>query len=721
MKIVTTRWGSCLPDQPYYPLYLANGVDGMFINILGSGDAWFEQCDYGAPLPLQRPPGWFKSDRRTHRDTGLVYGTLFPLFEFAACPFLNNDHAVPRHTTQYFDPRRATLTTFFDQRDNETLQWMRVKVTTFLTKDHVQVEHYEFLETPTSGAAIVFFLNSPSGPHLDLYKRPVKMDRASLRVEPGKSLMSYEYAIDDYRGGARSWCDCKVVDGSAVDKKKEVFVYGRMRTRMFHKGESFTRYLVAIDSDDAPNYRSALSKTLGECRRLGYRRVRDRHQREWLDYFSDSRVELPDPLTQFLYDFGRYMIRGDLHPSGFLPMGITPHLWQCCMFWDACFAIEAILGSGHVEEARRALRHLRAYMPRARADARKYKARGAHLQWTVEREKFTHYPFQVTQVHNNAMWANTILRFWRYTGDTRFLRGHIDIVEEFLLFLRDFILEERGDYCIVGKCEGVDESVSNEKTNDTWTCAVFLKALMEYREAARFLKRKPRLPDLDTIITKLQRGLDRNVDRRGVMQSFAGGRLPHWGSLIFDLFPEHPAHVPTLREMMKNYDPKIKLYNFHGVTRYAEKSFPWADFWAARCFARIGHPLGHKLLKNARKCANFFGGLPERVWYHGEHYNHYTITCSAALVWAVNGLLANVTGHTLRVLGSAAGAWRDVKFEGIYAGDGLVVSGIVRNGKLSKLMVRNLSRQTREVECRFGRRLLQRRRIEGGATTSMKP
>lgn len=109
----------------------------MFINLLGSGDAWFEQCDYGAPLPLQPPPGWFKSDRGTHRDPYLVYGTLFPLFEFASCPFLNGDHGVPRDTKQYFDPRKAALTTLYDQRDNETPQWMRVKVATFLTKAHV--------------------------------------------------------------------------------------------------------------------------------------------------------------------------------------------------------------------------------------------------------------------------------------------------------------------------------------------------------------------------------------------------------------------------------------------------------------------------------------------------------------------------------------------------------------------------------------------------------
>src|SRR5512132_3950355 len=118
---------------------------------------------------------------------------MFPLFEFASGPFLNGDLAVPRDGKQYFDPRKATLTTFYEQKDNETEEWMRVQVTTFLTAEHVLVEHYEFLATPKSGAAIVFFLNSPSPPHLDLYKRPVKMDRASLRIEPKNSLLSYEY------------------------------------------------------------------------------------------------------------------------------------------------------------------------------------------------------------------------------------------------------------------------------------------------------------------------------------------------------------------------------------------------------------------------------------------------------------------------------------------------------------------------------------------------
>src|SRR5438477_1738520 len=63
------------------------------------------------------------------------------------------------------------------------------------------------------------------------------------------------------------------------------------------------------------------------------------------------------------------------------------------------------------------------------------------------------------------------------------------------LFPYTTLFRSRGDHFIVGKCEGVDESISNEKTNDTWTCSIFLKALMEYRDAAKALKRKPFVPN----------------------------------------------------------------------------------------------------------------------------------------------------------------------------------------------------------------------------------
>jgi len=276
------------------------------------------------------------------------------------------------------------------------------------------------------------------------------------------------------------------------------------------------------------------------------------------------------------------------------------------------------------------------------------------------------------------------------------------MMEEFLIFLTDAFLEDQGDHLIIKRCEGIDESVSREKVNDTWTCAVLLRSLMDYAEAACILQRKPQIENLDEIIRKLRAGLEKNVDAGGVMQSFQGGGLPHWGSLIFDLFPEHPALKPTLAKMMENYDPEMDLYNLHGVTRYAEKGFPWCDYWAARISSRVGDPLAHHLLTHAGKIANYFGGLPERVFYHGEPYNHWFLTGHAAMVWAVNGMLANMTSNTLRILGSVHQAWPDVAFEGILAGDGLVVTAEFKERRLVKLEIVNLCSEAREIECVVG-------------------
>lgn len=694
-----TPWGYRLPDRPYFPLYLGNGQDAMLINLLGSGFAWFEaSMDYGAPLSGQKAAGWFKCDRRTHTGLDLVYGILVPLFEFTSAPVLRGDLIVPRDSRQYFDPRSATLTTFYEQVDNETLEWLHVKVTTFLTFDHVLVEHYEFLKSPRAGVSIRFLLNSPSEDYLHLHPPAVKLDRATLRAVPSQSSLVYDFSFERFRGGAHSWCDCECEAGKASKRDRDGFVHGYVQTRAFRRGESFTRYLVALDNIDARRYRQALQETVDHCRASGYRRLHAQHQQAWARYFNTCHIDLPDPAVAFAYDVSRYFLRANLDPSGFLPMGNLPYLWQGVQFWDAGFGVQAFLGCGNRTEAARVLTHLTTYRQAGRALARNHRARGMQLEWTVERDQITPYPFLTRQVHNNAWWAHLIYHYASTTADGTFLRRHLPLMEELLLFLVDAFLEDRGDHIIVRRCEGVDESVANEKLNDTWTCAVTLRALLDYRAAIRQLQGPPRIAHLDDVIRKLAAGLDRNVDAHGVLQSFHGGRLPHWGSLVFDLFPNHPARRRTLRKMLENCDPVRRLYNLHGVTRYAEKTFPWGTLWAARCFSRGAEPQAYRLLVSALADANLFGGLPERLFYYGERFNNWFLTAHAALVWAVNGMLAHADGNVLRVLNGIPNAWHALTFAGLHAGQGLVVDAKVQNGQLRQLDISNLNRTPRDVQ-----------------------
>ena len=705
MRIDTTEWGSRLPDKPYFPMCLANGVDSMMIDRLGSGDS--SENDYGTPLSWQRSRGWFKADRRVQTRDAYDFGILFPLFEFTSLPMLDGERAVARNCRQYFNPRKATLTSSYDQRDNESEGWLRVKVTTFLTQQHALVEHYELLETPSSGAAIVFLLNSPPQVAPHCYERAIKMDTANLEVESKKSLMKYHYTLGKFQGGAWSWFDCEAGTGGHTEKKEDVFVHGELQTRVLHGGESFTRYLVAIDNDDESDYGEALERAIRECRELGYERLRERHEKEWRDYFAASQVEIPDRGIAYVYDMSRYRMRSLLHPSGFLPAGGLPYLWQGLMFWDSCLAVAAWLGCGNAQEAGKVLAHLETYMEDARKLARRLSARGARLEWTVGITEFVRTdpigPEPEGETYSNAVWAHAIYTYFQYTQDIRFLEEHFHIMEEYLLFLVGYTLQEQGDHFIVRTAEGIDESAT-PRVNDTHSCAVILRALMDYREAARILKRDPAIARLGEIISKLRVGLNRNVDASGVLQSFEGGRLPHRGSLIFDLFPDHPALKPTLTKMMENYDPEMKLYNFLGcITHFPLKSFPWESYHAVRDLACGGDPRAAALLQNTVESVNCFGGIPERVWYNGELFKNWFGTAPAAMVWAVNGMLTNANGSTLHILSAGAQrAWADVKFENIHAGEGLVVSAQVHGGQLISLDIVNLSSQPRDVECILG-------------------
>lgn len=694
-----TIHGACFPNRLYHPVYLANGIDAMMINILGSGDSWWENSDYSSFLPQQYCRGWYKSDRRIY-DTDLVYGRLIPFFEFSSNALINDEIIVPKNCRQYFDPQTGTVITFYTQVDNQSLQEMKIKITSFITNEHILVEHYEFLDTPETGASIQFFINVPSKSRLDMCPEPVILDSFSFETIPEKSLIVCRFSKQDKTGITLSWFDCPA-SKAKHEYPGKTNLTAILKTCKMRAGQSFTRYLISVDNRDCHDFEKKARSLLTKCKTTPFTTIHIQHKDFWKDYFKKSKINIPDPILSHIYNTSRYVMRANLHPSGFLPMGIIPYLWQGVMFWDACFAVEAMIGCGNIDEARKVLEHLVVYQKEGEKLAKLHKSRGIRLEWTAEETRFTDYGFLTKQIHNNAMWAHSIFNFYQYTCDTEFLKKMFPFAEALLLFIVEKFLEDTGTYIIVKRCEGIDESTLIEKINDTWTCAITLKALLEYRDAVLTLGIKPGIGKLDELIRKLEIGLNMNIDEKGVMQSFKGGKLPHWGSLIFDLFPCHPSLLPTIKKMMENYDREMDTYNFHGVTRYAEKMFPWADWHVVRILSRTGNPLAMKILENALRFTNYFGGIPERIFYHGEFFNHWFLTAHAAMVWAVNGICANVSGNTLRVFVCSREKWKDASFENIYAGNGLIVSAEIKKGKMRSLYIKNLS-DRRSFRCIVG-------------------
>lgn len=690
-ELEMTEWGGRLPQQRYFPLYLGNGRDAMLINIMGSGDGHWERPIRSAnPLSRLLNNGWYRADRREFAQSDLVYGQLIPFVEFSAGPLMRGEEIVPRELRQYFDPRSATLTTFFGQQDNRTEQWLRYRSQTWLTAEGLLVQTVTFLEVPECGVQYLFTMGEPSPDYQNAKVPLVRPDDVEFLSERGGQLIRYRARWE--QGTALGF---SLLGGASVDRSREI-TYHRPACRETEQvtvlcaaGETVWRILSVQDTKEGEDAASRCQDSLERIEQLGIAGLREAHCEEWATYFGTCAVELPDPTAQYLYEVSRYVIKANLHPCGHLPMGNLPSHWQGAMFWDASFGHQALAGCGNLTEAATIGNHLLSLENEGRKRAASLGSPGIRIEWTVNLFDFSSYDPPCRQIHNNAVWAHCFFVLADSHGkplDTPTLT----YVRDLLVFLVDQLLPGQGE---AAPLIGIDESYSDPKPNDTWSIAVTLKALEDYETYCRSHDLSPQIPRLTDAMTHLRELLAGNTDADGILQSFTGGKIPHWGSLVFDLFPDSAAALPTLEKMSRNYCPDFHLFNFHGLNRYAERAFPWANNWVARSLGRMARPEAlHYWLNNTRS-TNLFGGVPERVFYHGENYIEWCMTGHASQVWALNAMLANFRDGTLTLLGGIDPAlWSSLSFENLHVGGGLAVSLVLEDGTLRVLRIHNLSR-----------------------------
>ncbi len=682
--------GACFPDRPYFPVILANGVDAVTIGPVGTA---LSRHDISSmTLPNASSLGWFKTDRK-HFASDTSYGSSLCLADPRTFLFLGDEQFMPLKTDQVFDPRTATVTTTFGLFSNRDTGSVRVEVKTFLTDDHLLVERFRILEAPAMPVHLEFSLAMPFDSGSCDMDPPVQA--RSIRSAPLKRAggLQYSYRLCGYQGIGATWHDGAAPVIKTVGKNGS----RRVVSAVLQAGASLTHYVAVLDNKDAGDPRRALAALVNKVRAEGYTGIYREHVANWRAYFRRSSVRLPARDLRHLYDTSLYVLRSvQDRRTGFMPMGIVPFHFQNAMFWDSWFASMAWLGCNRQAEARGMSAFWKRRLPEARAVARQLKCGGARFAWTSNREHFCRDKATVVQFHNNAVVALQVAQVWRATGDANFLREHLPVMEEALQFLFDRLVRVQGGDVALLACAGPDESVLDQKRMDTWTCAVIIKTIDEYLAAIRTLG----CPPFQNILPRLRRmlwtALNRNVDRRGVLQSFEGGAHPHWGSLIFTLFPEHPARRRTLRALSM-YDRELDGYNSHGIIHYPERVFTWTEYWVARIQAEAGERTAWERLQKNVKFTNMFGGMPERIYMHGELFKNWFMTSHAACLWAVHALLLHRDGDNLRVLTGLPEDWKTAAFDNLTTADGLRVSAAMKNGRLTRLEIINDHAEARRI------------------------
>ncbi|HCE42957.1 MAG TPA: hypothetical protein DET40_05370 [Lentisphaeria bacterium] len=690
-KLEANEYGARFPQRPYYPLLAANGTDAILLGLGGFPDDPNWMC-YSSQLPFRINLGWYKTARKdysySHRRYGpSCYGTSICLAGLTTILTVGKERNLAiRNPRQYFDPKKRILTTSFGLRESRGKKAAEIKVTSFITDEHLLVERYEVLAEPENGIRFGFILDTPHSP--DLYELCVHPEKIGHEKMERGFCFRYKYSSPEiYDGIAATWTDHP---GSEYNGEIDY-------SPVIAKGKAVTHYVAVVDSYDAEDYSTEIKRLLRKTVDAGYDSILEEHIKSGKKYFSASSVTLPEKDLEYLYDYSNYILKATFDSgSGFMPMGILPGNWHNGMFWDCWFASMAWLGSNRDEESKKISCFYKNKLKDAQEVAKKLQCGGARYAWTSNRAHFELNPENVIQFHNNAVIALQCLQVYKFTGDKEFLSEIFDLLEQSLIFLTERLVRiENGQACLA-ECAGLDESTSDKKGTDTWTSATYSKALESYLEACAKLQRKPFKSNLSEILSMVKEAMARNIDEDGILQSFAGGMQPHWGSLIFHLYPEHPALSKTI-EILSHYDMELDSYNSHEVACYKGRIFTWTEFWIAAILGMTGKPEGWMRLRKCAKFTDCFGSFPERVFYDGELLKQPFMTSHASYVWAVNSLLVSRNGDRLTICANLPERWLDLSFENLTTPDGLRVSAKMKGGIITELEIVNMNVEKRDI------------------------
>ena len=685
-NLETNEYGAYFPDRPYYPFLAANGTDGILIGLSGFPDDPNWMC-YSMQLPFRINLGWYKTARKdyeyAHKHYGpSTYGTSVALAGLTTMLTIGKDNNLGiREPKQFFDPKKRVLTTTYSLQEARGKIPAEIKVTTFMTDEHLLVERYEVLREPSSGIRFGFNLDTPHS--TDLHELCVHPEKIEHKKSQHGFAYSYKYKSNEIPDGlAASW-----TDSPDAEYDNATTEYSPVIT----EGEAITHYVSVIDEYDSEDYRAEIKRLQEKTLSQGYDSILAEHIAANKPDLAFSSVDLPEEDLQYLYDYSHYALNATFEKeSGFMPMGILPCNWHNAMFWDCWFASMAWLGSNRFEYSKAISSFYQDKLDEAKSVAAKLECAGARYAWTTNLDHFELNPESVIQFHNNAVVAVQSLQIYDFTGDKEFLSGIFEMVEQSLIFLTDRIVEIVNNQVVLKECAGLDESTHDLKGTDTWTAAIFAKGLERYLNACEILEKFPFQKNLGDVASMVKDAIDRNIDDDGVLQSFDGGMEPHWGSLIFNLFPNHSALEKTL-DAISIFDESLDSYRSNGVAVYKGRIFTWTEYWISAILAMKGDPAGWSRLKKCAKFTDGFGSIPERVFYDGELLKRPFMTSHASYVWAINSLLLRRDGDLLAILANLPAGWKNVSFENITTPDGLKVSATMKNGVVTECVIVNIN------------------------------
>lgn len=643
-------------SENYYHCFLGNGLDAVLVGYSGSMVPEKVDVDYCT---------WYKSDRYYPEDKLVMVAGRYPIekklqhaegsgwFEIAPLGrtwydvYLDGKKLEIQTSSQHFEPPKGLLTTEMDFGP------VQARVTTFMHASRsVLIEHYEFSADVEFHAWMAPGLWEEEGWHTDPF-RSVDMDSASydLGETQGRYFLQTEPAPSSEmkRDDARGWVT---------------------------HGKIITKYFSILDNRQGSFDDAAFHSLIMP----GYDALLANHVAFWQDYFSRSKVNLPDQQFQDFYDASLYHFKAaQSRTSGGLPVNNLRRTWSSHVFWDSYFIQQALIEANRLHESREACRFFQHTLEHARRHARdEFGCNGLKWDWEITHDgrkaygTLLHMKFQA---HNNGSYANEIWQHYQFTQDRDFLSEYLPILEGLATFFMEGIVEKTERGYEIRPLVGVNERPEHVK-NEAISLAATIVILEHYADAARILHQES---DFSKQCQEVAVGLRKTLDmlfNGEYFVAYEGATALNMGSMGV-MYP---------MKVISFHDPRgIKsgeaLVRNHERDETKMDQFPWSNGVLGMILAQQGkgNEAWH-IIERTRPTICQFGGMAE-VMENNEWNMQYFCTAQAAVMVALHNLMLQGSENSVSIFPALPDEWQTCSFERLLA-PGVEVSASYDHGTI---------------------------------------
>lgn len=665
---------NALSCEQYYPMSLGNGRDCVLVDYVGSNFLSLNPHTHNVPYEGS-PCGWYKMANLTKEDTQYpVVMAGIQIMQFGA-------PAEPTFYEQEFIPEKAQLVTVLDFRFG-----LKLKITSFMTKDSVWCERAEVLEVPQDQEyGFAYRVNEPffaSGCYYGDFEYP-----RDFEFSYGENELSFDYKIGNHSGKGvlianKSFVEVKKREDREWNNPKNIEGY----FETLKEGDVIERAMICLGD----NEKYIAFEDLYKKASLGLAALEKEHIAEWEEYFATSDICLPDQKLSYIYKVSRYIAKSYQNTeTGLIALGMLPNHWKGATWcsWDAEFAHEALLSCGNFKESSL---YADSYVKTAPQNYEAVKKCGfpgvAFSGWTTVLGEFIGHTSLEEWIMNFkplfcAYAVIALYNEWSINPDA-ITDEHKKIAEDVLKFWLAKIIEEKnGLYYVIDMKDSAEMEITvslDSKIQSTIGKSFLYTAKMtgnqKYKEIGE----------------KLFEALEENRRPDGIMADWKGS--PYCDFLIWTYRFLSEDNFITPKELDKLMQTLNTPWGYD-INAASEEYRHWPWYVSVSVINYILSKNPQKAMENIKKLAMYsspLGAFPEKVRLDGYKVNYWYCSPHALSVSAVNASFAySVKDDTLILLGGFTRDYGDFSCRDLRVRGGYAVSIKVKKGKIVSLKIKN--------------------------------